>query len=168
MVRKREFLSIVILSVAVGCSAPPASQAPAGEAPASPATSTTTPAAAETTAASAATAEELSMKYMEAAAALGVDNFEQARSALAALAKESSGELQKLAQTAADTGQLAAMREAFKPLSEAAAKMKLPAEYAVAFCPMYKGGSRWVQKKTDAITNPYYGFAMQTCGSFVN
>ena len=44
---------------------------------------------------------------------------------------------------------------------------QLPADYAVAFCPMYKGGSKWVQKK-ETLANPYYGKTMQTCGSFVN
>ena len=111
--------------------------------------------------------EELSMRYMEAATALGIDDFEKAKAALTQLAKESTGELQKLAQTAADTGQIAALREAFKPLSEVATKLKLPTDYAVAFCPMYKGGSKWVQKRT-TISNPYFGQGMATCGSFLN
>jgi len=109
----------------------------------------------------------LSMSYMNAASALAVDDFDKAKAALTELAKESTGELHDKAQAAADTGQIAAMRERFKSLSETAAQMKVPAEYSVAFCPMYKGGSKWVQKK-DTLANPYFGKSMQTCGSFVN
>ena len=109
----------------------------------------------------------LSMNYIDAAAALAADNMEKAKASLAALAKESSGELRTLAQAAADTGDIAATRERFKALSALAVTMELPQDYAVAFCPMYKGGSKWVQKK-DKIANPYYGSQMLTCGSFVN
>jgi hypothetical protein len=109
----------------------------------------------------------LSIHYMDAAAALAADDLEKAKTSLAALAKESTGELQKLAQAAADTGDIAATRERFKALSAVATTLTLPDGYAVAFCPMYKGGSKWVQKK-DAIHNPYFGKAMSTCGSFVN
>jgi hypothetical protein len=109
----------------------------------------------------------LSMNYMDAAAALAADDFDKAKASLAALAKESTGELQSKAQAAADTGQLAAMREKFRDLSALASKMQLPPEYAVAYCPMYKNGSKWVQKK-DKLANPYFGKTMQTCGSFVN
>jgi hypothetical protein len=52
-------------------------------------------------------------------------------------------------------------------LSAIASQMQLPPDYAVAFCPMYKGGSKWVQKK-ETLANPYFGKSMQTCGSFVN
>ena len=109
----------------------------------------------------------LSMHYMDAAAALAADDFESAKASLAALAKESTGELQKLAQAAADTGDIAATRERFKALSVVATSMKLPEGYAVALCPMYKGGSKWVQKK-ETLHNPYFGKTMATCGSFVN
>ena len=109
----------------------------------------------------------LSMNYMDAATALADDDFEKARASLAAFAKETTGALQTKAQAAADTGQIAGMREAFKHLSALATRMQLPPEYAVAYCPMYKGGSNWVQKK-DKLANPYYGKTMLTCGSFVN
>jgi len=105
--------------------------------------------------------------YMDAATALAADDFDKAKVALTALAKDSTGELQAKAQAAADTGQIAAMREKFKDLSALAATMQLPPDYAVAFCPMYKGGSKWVQKK-ETLANPYYGKTMLTCGSFVN
>jgi hypothetical protein len=57
------------------------------------------------------------------------------------------------------------MRDAFKQLSAIAVRMQLPPDYAVAYCPMYKGGAKWVQKK-DKLANPYYGKTMSTCGNF--
>jgi hypothetical protein len=109
----------------------------------------------------------LSMNYIDAATALAADDFAKAKASLTALAKESTGDIKTLAQTAADTGDIAAMRAAFKPLSVVATSMELPTGYAVALCPMYQGGSKWVQKK-DKIANPYFGKTMQTCGSFIN
>ena len=109
----------------------------------------------------------LSMNYIDAASALAADDFEKAKVSLTALAMESTGDLQTLAQAAANTGDIAAMRESFKALSAAATTMELPKEYAVVFCPMYKGGAKWVQKK-DTIANPYFGKTMATCGTFVN
>ena len=44
-------------------------------------------------------------------------------------------------------------------------KNGVPPEYAVAFCPMYKGGASWVQKK-GPIVNPYTGKSMPGCGTF--
>jgi hypothetical protein len=105
--------------------------------------------------------------YLAAAAAMAADDFAAAKTSLTALVRESSGEFQTLAQTAADTSDMAAMRESFKPLSELAATMKLPEGYAVAFCPMYKGGAKWVQKR-ETLANPYFGKAMLTCGNFIN
>ena len=55
------------------------------------------------------------------------------------------------------------MRSAFKPLSELLAGMDLPAGYARAYCPMYDGGSNWVQVD-GPVRNPYYGAMMLTCG----
>src|SRR5262245_33019356 len=109
----------------------------------------------------------LSTHYMDAAAALAADDLPKAKAALTALAKESTGEMKTLAQAAADTGDIAATREAFKALSKVATTMELPPAYAVAYCAMYKGGARWVQKK-DKLANPYYGKQMLTCGNFVN
>lgn len=118
-------------------------------------------------AAAAPVSNVLSMHYMDAAAALAADDLEKAKAALTALANESTGELKTLAQAAADTGDIAATRDAFKALSKVATTMELPTDYSVAFCPMYKGGAKWVQKK-DKLANPYYGKQMLTCGSFVN
>ena len=128
----------------------------------------TTPEAAQAPEPAAATPSNvLSTHYMDAAAALAADDLQKAKAALTALASESTGELKTLAQTAADTGDIAATRDAFKALSKVATTMELPPDYAVAFCPMYKGGSKWVQKK-DKLANPYYGKQMLTCGSFEN
>jgi hypothetical protein len=107
----------------------------------------------------------LSTHYMDAATALADDDFDKAKVSLTALAKETTGELQAKAQAAADTGQIAAMRDAFKALSAIAVRMQLPPDYAVAYCPMFKGGAKWVQKK-DTLANPYYGKTMSTCGRF--
>ena len=109
----------------------------------------------------------LPVSYMDAATALAADDFDTAKAALTALAKESTGELRAKAQAAASTGQIAAMRASFKELSAIASKMQLPPDYAVAYCPMYKGGSKWVQKK-ETLANPYYGKSMLTCGNFEN
>ena len=109
----------------------------------------------------------VSTHYLEGAVALAADDLEKAKAAFAALAKESTGEMKTLAQAAADTGDIAATREKFKALSALATTMELPEGYAVAFCPMYKGGSKWVQKR-DKLANPYYGKTMLTCGSFVD
>lgn len=125
------------------------------------------PAAAIPEAPAPTTPTTLSMNYIDAATALAADDFDKAKASLTAFAKESTGDIKALAQTAADTGDIAAMRAAFKPLSVAATSMELPDGYAVAFCPMYKGGSKWVQKK-DKIANPYFGKTMQTCGNFIN
>jgi hypothetical protein len=113
----------------------------------------------------------LTQNYMDAAQALYADDFDKAKGLLAAFAGESSGEVKTLAQAAADAADLPSMRSTFRELSELAAKMELPAEYAVAYCPMYKSGMRahWVQKK-GPLTNPYFGKsdAMAGCGTFVN
>ena len=37
---------------------------------------------------------------------------------------------------------------------------------AQAHCPMFEGGSDWLQKEP-TLANPYYGDAMATCGSFL-
>lgn len=109
----------------------------------------------------------LPMSYMDAATALSVDDFDKAKASLTALSRESTGDLQLKAQVAASAADIGAMRDSFKELSAMASGMQLPPEYAVAFCPMFKGGAKWVQKK-ETLANPYFGKTMQTCGSFVN
>jgi hypothetical protein len=100
--------------------------------------------------------------YLAAQEALAADDYGKARTALQALAKGSEGDLNKLAQTAANAADIKSMRSAFKPLSEAVAKLELPKGYVVASCPMVPAS--WVQKDGD-IRNPYYGSSMLTCGT---
>jgi hypothetical protein len=110
-------------------------------------------------------AAPLSPNYSAAQEALANDNFDQAKSALTALAAESTGDFQKEIQTAASAADIEGMRIAFRTASDILIQNGVPPEYAVAFCPMYKGGSSWVQKK-GPIVNPYTGKSMPGCGSF--
>ena len=161
--RRITFLSLALILLAFSSCAPKEdSESPLKAVPAATSEVPQTP---EPAAEPASTV--LSMHYMDAAAALAADDLEKAKAALTAFANENTGELKTLAQAAAATGDIAATREAFKALSKVATTMELPPGYAVAFCPMYKGGSTWVQKK-DKLANPYYGKQMQTCGSWVN
>jgi hypothetical protein len=154
--------TILIATLAfAGCtSAPTETPTPETAAPAAAAADTPAPAGA------------LTQNYMDAAEALYANEFEKARTHLTAFAAESTGEVQTLAQSAANAPDLPAMRESFRQLSDLAARMELPAEYAVAYCPMYKAGTRsqWVQKRGEPLRNPYYGKtdAMAGCGTFVN
>lgn len=102
-------------------------------------------------------------EYVRAQEALAADDFEGARSALADLIAVADGVVGPLAEAAAGAGDVASMRSAFKPLSELLAGMDLPAGFARAYCPMYDGGSNWVQID-GPVRNPYYGSAMLTCG----
>jgi hypothetical protein len=110
-------------------------------------------------------AAPLSPNYIAAQEALAADNYGDAKKALKALAAESSGEFGKQADEAASAPDLDSMRTAFRSASDVLIKNGIPAEYAVAFCPMYKGGSSWVQKK-GSILNPYTGKTMPGCGEF--
>ena len=102
-------------------------------------------------------------EYVRAQEALAADDFEAAQRALADLIAVADSVIEPLAQAAADAADIASMRSAFKPLSELLAGMDLPFGYARAYCPMYDGGSNWVQ--TDGpVRNPYYGSMMLTCG----
>ena len=102
-------------------------------------------------------------EYVRAQEALAADDFEGARSALAALIAIADSVVGPLAETAAGAADIESMRSAFKPLSELLAGMDLPAGYARAYCPMYDGGSNWVQVD-GPVRNPYYGSMMLTCG----
>ena len=102
-------------------------------------------------------------EYVRAQEELAADDFEAAQRALADLIAVADSVIEPLAQAAADAADIASMRSAFKPLSELLAGMDLPFGYARAYCPMYDGGSNWVQ--TDGpVRNPYYGSMMLTCG----
>ena len=102
-------------------------------------------------------------EYVRAQEALAADDFEEAQRALADLIAIADSVVEPLARAAAGAGDIASMRSAFKPLSELLAGMDLPAGYARAYCPMYDGGSNWVQVD-GPVRNPYYGATMLTCG----
>ena len=102
-------------------------------------------------------------EYVRAQEALAADDFEEAQRALADLIAVADSVVGPLARAAAGAVDIESMRSAFKPLSELLAGMDLPAGYARAYCPMYDGGSNWVQVD-GPVRNPYYGATMLTCG----
>jgi hypothetical protein len=110
-------------------------------------------------------AAPLSPNYTAAQEALAVDDYDKAKTALTALAAESTGDFQKETQAAASAPDINSMRMAFRSASDILIKSGVPAQYAVAYCPMYKGGSSWLQKK-GSIVNPYTGKSMPGCGVF--
>jgi hypothetical protein len=101
--------------------------------------------------------------YVRAQEALAGDNFNDAKAALDALAGVTDAMAAPLARAAAGADDITMMRERFKPLSEFVAALDLPQGFARAYCPMYDGGSNWVQRD-GPIRNPYYGSGMLTCG----
>jgi hypothetical protein len=112
-----------------------------------------------------AKAAPLSPNYTAAQEALAVDDYDKAKTALTALEAESTGDFQKEIQAAATAPDIDSMRMAFRSASDILIKNGVPAQFAVAYCPMYKGGSSWVQKK-GSIVNPYTGKSMPGCGVF--
>ena len=102
-------------------------------------------------------------QYTRAQEALAYDDFATAQTALVGLVTVADAVVKPLAEAAAESENIETMRAEFKPLSEFLAAVKLPSGYARAYCPMYDGGSNWVQ--TDGpVRNPYYGSEMLTCG----
>ena len=101
--------------------------------------------------------------YVMAQEALAADNFGNARAALASLMKLADPTTQPLVRTAAAADGIETMRTRFKPLSEYLATLELPQGFARAYCPMYDGGSNWVQRD-GPLRNPYFGSEMLTCG----
>lgn len=102
-------------------------------------------------------------EYVRAQEALAADDFDGAQTALASLTSMADATVLPLAEAAASAGDIATMRAEFKPLSEFLAAMELPTGVARAYCPMYDGGSNWVQMD-GPVRNPYYGSVMLTCG----
>lgn len=102
-------------------------------------------------------------EYVRAQTALAADDFEGAQTALAGLIAIADPTIRPLAEVAAGADDITSMRSDFKPLSEFLAAMELPQGYARAYCPMYDGGSNWVQVD-GPVRNPYYGSEMLTCG----
>lgn len=102
-------------------------------------------------------------QYVSVQEALAADSFADAKSALQDLLTISDATTAPLVRSAANASDIAAMRARFKPLSEYLAAQELPQGYARAYCPMYDGGSNWVQAD-GPVRNPYYGSVMLTCG----
>ena len=101
--------------------------------------------------------------YVDAQQALAADDFDGARVALESLLTVADDVTRPLTRIAAAADSIETMRAEFKPLSEFLAAMDLPPGYARAYCPMYDGGSNWVQVD-GPVRNPYYGSTMLTCG----
>jgi len=102
-------------------------------------------------------------QYVEAQEALAGDDFPEAKSALDSLLIFADATTAPLVRSASNATDLETMRARFKPLSEYLAEQDLPLGYARAYCPMYDGGSNWVQAD-GPVRNPYYGSFMLTCG----
>ncbi len=102
-------------------------------------------------------------QYVEAQVALAADDYDQAKVALGDLLTVADAMTEPLVRSAANAGDIETMRARFKPLSEYLAAQELPLGYARAYCPMYDGGSNWVQAD-GPVRNPYYGSTMLTCG----
>ena len=119
-----------------------------------------------TSAAPPATAGDLTAQlapYVDAQQALAADDFDGARVALEFLLTVADDVTRPLTRIAAAADSIETMRAEFKPLSEFLAAMDLPPGHARAYCPMYDGGSNWVQVD-GPVRNPYYGSTMLTCG----
>ncbi len=103
--------------------------------------------------------------YMEAQQALAVDNDVKAKAAFKLIADETDGHLKEIALDAASAEDLRAVRAAFKELSDHLVEGELPDGFVVAFCPMADDGkgASWIQPD-GAISNPYLGRSMPTCG----
>ena len=113
--------------------------------------------------------------YLQIHDALAKDSMDGVPAAAAALAKAAQAdktlpsELSQEAQTLALAKDLATARLVFKPLSETLIKAltdnHVNSGAVEAYCPMAK--AHWLQTGT-AISNPYFGPAMSTCGSIVS
>ena len=103
------------------------------------------------------------IEYVGAQQALAADDADRARAAIERLIAVADDVTRPLVQAVARADDIETMRQRFKPLSEFLAALDLPQGYARAYCPMYDGGSNWVQLE-GPVRNPYYGSTMLTCG----
>ncbi len=101
--------------------------------------------------------------YVLAQEALAADNYDDAKAAIDSLVTLADPITQPLVRSVAGADSIELMRARFKPLSEYLAALDLPQGFARAYCPMYDGGSNWVQRD-GPVRNPYYGSEMLTCG----
>ena len=101
--------------------------------------------------------------YVEVQVALAADGYDAARNSINDLLVVADATSAPLVRSVAQAEDIGTMRARFKPLSEYFAAQELPAGYARAYCPMYDGGSNWVQAD-GPIRNPFFGATMLTCG----
>ena len=148
---------VLSLALVAGCAARTTPETPASAA----APQATAPVAANTAAPS-AIGGQLEV-YVRAQEALAGDSFAEAKAALDEFVAVADAVTAPLARAAASADDIVMMRERFKPLSEFLAMLELPQGFARAYCPMYDGGSNWVQRD-GPVRNPYYGSTMLTCG----
>ena len=108
------------------------------------------------------------VQYVAAQEALADDDAGRAQQALAQMAEQATGTLKSLAANAASSGDIDAIRRAFKPLSAEMIQGDVPEGYVRAFCPMADSdrGAHWIQKDGPSIINPYFGASMLHCGVF--
>jgi hypothetical protein len=115
--------------------------------------------------------------YIQIQTALAGDSLEGITTSAQAIAKSVkedkantfSATIGQQAEAVAKAKDLAAAREAFKPLSESLIKFATKdtaasSLYRQAYCPMAKAS--WLQTGT-SVSNPYMGKAMLRCGQFV-
>ena len=102
-------------------------------------------------------------QYVKVQVALAADEFDTAKLAVSGLLSIADATASPLVRSVASADGIETMRARFKPLSEYLAAQTLPNGYARAYCPMYDGGSNWVQAD-GPVRNPYYGAFMLTCG----
>ncbi len=103
------------------------------------------------------------VQYVQVQTALAADEFDAAKAAVTDLLDIADALTSPLVRSVAAAEDIQTMRARFKPLSEYLAAKDLPQGYARAYCPMYDGGSNWVQAE-GPVRNPYYGATMLTCG----
>ncbi len=108
------------------------------------------------------------ISYVAAQEALAADDYARAHQALQQMAQHADPALKSLAKSAAEAGDIAAVRAAFKPLSAGMLKGEVPEGYVRAYCPMadQNKGADWIQKDGPSIMNPYFGASMLHCGVF--
>ncbi len=120
--------------------------------------------------------------YLVLAESLAADDFETSRTRAARLADAVVGldaspfrdRLAPAARRAAEAASIQTLRAAFEPISDAliaaarGAGSPLDGPLYRIHCPMAfdKGGADWLQD-TETVANPYFGTAMERCGSVV-
>ncbi|HSR54478.1 MAG TPA: hypothetical protein VLV83_26940 [Acidobacteriota bacterium] len=161
---KKVWIVLLTLIVAAACGTGPGAE----EESATPQDAATQEAQEPSAAAHDEEVPPLLVRYGELQQALAADQLDAAKSAASQLAEASQGEIARLAQQAAESSDLATLREAFIALSDKIIEeVGAQGPYKVAYCPMANNsqGARWLQKD-GAIRNPYYGSEMLECGYF--